>query len=881
MAKYLGSLEEVQKASGGVLYNFRLRAEIKEDEIIPVSYKNAKSLLTESNIPLINLGFNPNKDGVLEIIQAWFNDNRLLIFDFEMSDLNPNLYSKTDPNSRWDVGYTVDAIKMISRGKIRRISSERLYYPVSDDDIKSDFTNDSVVIKLSGIGKEDEVLVQRNGIWAGPYKADYDEKTHEYYIRPNILDNKYTVFGYTTEDVQDVSINDYISYNGLSALSETLLKIKYPGNVALHDVCTDETLVKDLQSCLQNKKHIDGDGTITPDKISELLEQDKTSLFTGAPLTEEIIKNRYTRVKKFLSSSSFESIVNDFSDFIFPLIIKNKDNDIVEELIERLFSVHPELLENVKEYNAVQTRIQDKVEGLELLEEVYRNLIDDIDALKTEKEKIEHLPEIEEAKAAAILKIEEELSDKRAKIKEYEEKLGAYESLADIKEEENKCKREVDGLKKHMESINRDTKVLEQKFEKLIDSSHEKLADVAFDGYVTSKMMRTAAQWEAQEDVQQNEEVLGRIRELEVKDKNRDELIEYLCSTVQLVRPSYSRNTILDIAVCLTQDFLTVFSGEPGCGKTSICNIISEVLGLNKIAEQTALSDGAEPGAARYVPVSVERGWTSKRDFVGYYNPLSKTFDKSNRKLYDALYQLDAEKRSGISKFPFVILLDEANLSPMEYYWSDFMNICDDLGPQSRVNLGEDYVFGIPETLHFLATINNDHTTETLSPRLIDRASVIVLPYQDNMKLTDETIPSDKIEVITWTSLAQAFIPESVNSDFSGPIQKIYGEIVGTLRAQRIAVSPRVDKAVKHFWVVASKCFEEGERGAKAEIVALDYAVAQRILPKITGSGEAFRTWLEELKSICDKHGLYKSAGILTNIISHGDGQMMYYQFFF
>jgi hypothetical protein len=149
------------------------------------------------------------------------------------------------------------------------------------------------------------------------------------------------------------------------------------------------------------------------------------------------------------------------------------------------------------------------------------------------------------------------------------------------------------------------------------------------------------------------------------------------------------------------------------------------------------------------------------------------------------------------------------------------------------------------------------------------------------MKLTDETIPSDKIEVITWTSLIQAFIPESANSDFSSPIQKIYGEIVEKLRAQRIAVSPRVDKAVKHFWVVASKCFEEGERSTKAEIVALDYAVAQRILPKITGSGEAFRTWLEELKSICDKHGLYKSAGILTNIISHGDGQMKYYQFFF
>ena len=124
------------------------------------------------------------------------------------------------------------------------------------------------------------------------------------------------------------------------------------------------------------------------------------------------------------------------------------------------------------------------------------------------------------------------------------------------------------------------------------------------------------------------------------------------------------------------------------------------------------MSADSKETVGRYVAVSVERGWTSKRDFVGYYNPLSKTFDKSNRRIYDALHQLDTEKRAGIFKLPYIILLDEANLSPMEYYWSDFMNICDDLGSHSKVNLGEDYVFGIPETLHFVATINNDHITE-------------------------------------------------------------------------------------------------------------------------------------------------------------------------
>ena len=78
----------------------------------------------------------------------------------------------------------------------------------------------------------------------------------------------------------------------------------------------------------------------------------------------------------------------------------------------------------------------------------------------------------------------------------------------------------------------------------------------------------------------------------------------------------------------MTQGFLTVFSGEPGSGKTSICNILGQVLGLNKVADCVDCTEREKDSIRRFVSVSVERGWTSKRDFVGYYNPLSKTFDK-------------------------------------------------------------------------------------------------------------------------------------------------------------------------------------------------------------------------------------------------------------
>ena len=401
---------------------------------------------------------------------------------------------------------------------------------------------------------------------------------------------------------------------------------------------------------------------------------------------------------------------------------------------------------------------------------------------------------------------------------------------------------------------------------------------------MASKMLRAAAEWETEQANSQHTELTKQVASISTCKKTPEDLIEYLRRIVQVCRPNYSKNTIINIAICLTQGFLTVFSGEPGCGKTSICNIFGEALGLNKIANLVDASSEDKSYINRYIAVSVERGWTSKRDFVGYYNPLSKTFDKSNRLIYDALHQLDTEKRAGILEMPYIVLLDEANLSPMEYYWSDFMNICDDLDSHSKVNLGENYVFGIPETLHFVATINNDHTTETLSPRLIDRAWIITLPQLTPRDYSSSgnkaTISDEIVDIISWTSLRDAFIPKNGETSFSPEIQKCYDSIIAKLREKKFTVSPRVDAAIKRYWVIASKYFEKDDTGTDPKFIALDYAVAQRILPKINGNGEEFEKWLKDFGSLCSNNGLNTSATMLKDIIERGNQQMKYYQFF-
>lgn len=93
------------------------------------------------------------------------------------------------------------------------------------------------------------------------------------------------------------------------------------------------------------------------------------------------------------------------------------------------------------------------------------------------------------------------------------------------------------------------------------------MVELAFDGFMASKMLRAAAEWENEQTNNQYVELTDKVASIQMSNKTPEELIEYLCRVIQICRPNYSKNAIINIAICLTQGFLTVFSGEPGCGK--------------------------------------------------------------------------------------------------------------------------------------------------------------------------------------------------------------------------------------------------------------------------------------------------------------------------
>lgn len=874
MNTYLGFIEK-KNSEPTVFFNFKPIARIEDSGLHILTGAEQAELLPESEKRDINFSYVFNSTEHRIIMDDYFSQRSLAVFDFVLADLQANTRANGERNP---TGYKVLAIDMIEMGRIRHIHASKIYHVIKKNELLSDFYNDSIVeIEAHSILAGEEVFVELDDFWAGPYVVGYRKYTSSFYIKPQIKENKYTISGYARGDymLQELTSSG-TSWNSPDYRWSVLIPRK-TAELVRRDVISNEALLESFRESVENTSICNGSIQIAD--IPSLLKHYEESVLTGMEAAEDIRRHRLNRLANILTSEAdVDGTLNTVSGVFCELLIKYKDNPNVERWLRAVLEKHPEFIEQLRDSRIITDKITQLEQNLEELQARQEEMDREIELKRETAQSIDQAAI--EAKKTELLKMDAEYAELSDKLAALQKTVGLAGDISRLQGAEQKYRADIEHLEWHKKRLEMDAGTLETQFIELINKPHEKMLEIAFDGFMSSKMLRAAEQWESEAGEREYFDLVTNVNEISVPEKSPEQLVDYLCAMVQTVRPQYNRNTIVNIAICLTQGFLTVFSGEPGCGKTSICNIIAEVLGLNRIGMLTGCDGGMKENANRYISVSVERGWTSKQDFIGYYNPLSKSFDKSNRRVYDALHQLNIEKRENLSKFPFFILLDEANLSPMEYYWADFMNICDDLGSQSEVSLGDSHVFSIPETLHFLATINNDHTTETLSPRLIDRAWIISLPQQFGPLSLDNEMRPDQIEMITWESLKKAFIPQNAEAVFSADIQKIYDMILTHLRKGRFSVSPRAEIAIRRYWAVASKRFEKDETETDASIVALDYAVAQRILPKILGNGEEFERWLEEFKSLCSGHGLNISAKLLRDIIDRGNQQMKYYQFF-
>ena len=342
---------------------------------------------------------------------------------------------------------------------------------------------------------------------------------------------------------------------------------------------------------------------------------------------------------------------------------------------------------------------------------------------------------------------------------------------------------------------------------------------------------------------------------------------------------AFSMTDAANLALCVSQNLLTIITGRPGCGKTSFVRQISNALGLT------------HPEFKRFHEVQVCSDWRSSRDLFGYYNPVNGQFEGTA--LYRSLKSYEAFERN--HNYPYWILLDDANMSPLEGYLSDFRGVQDiDLASSARYHIetggtvsGDCHGVDIPSSLRLIATFSDDYS-RYYNMQMMHRAWVISLPEVsgwDNIfgkvanKIPEGTlITQDALDMLCTTGLSELGTDDECGA--AGRCYCIYCSLVDILKILNITLQKGAWTSIRRYCYAAKTLhLMEDEVGQNDEDkIILDYVISQRILPMVHQSGKNVRG---ALNSLLDKYGsmLPISSAIITDIIARGD-VLGFYSFF-
>ncbi|MGN6140847.1 MAG: McrB family protein [Ralstonia sp.] len=298
--------------------------------------------------------------------------------------------------------------------------------------------------------------------------------------------------------------------------------------------------------------------------------------------------------------------------------------------------------------------------------------------------------------------------------------------------------------------------------------------------------------------------------------------------------------------LAMTVSPLVILSGISGTGKSLL---------PRKFAKFTN---------SRFQPIPVQPQWADNSDLFGYVPSLaSGTFVQG--KIIDSIL---GAKHNPASLA--IALLDEMNLAPVEHYFSDFLSVAesrerkgDRVGsdplpidlpatpdPTFAAICGELRGIELPHNLRVIGTANMDETTHSFSPKVLDRAFTIEFDDPDLMAFAT----GDGSSAATFESLAQAAInpgnaisvmeAQAKSQDLFEQIAAWLDEIQGILSPAGIKFGYRTRDSILlylHFWR------DFGLSDVLAGCAALDFCLLQKVLPKISGSGDALEAALRKL----------------------------------
>lgn len=316
----------------------------------------------------------------------------------------------------------------------------------------------------------------------------------------------------------------------------------------------------------------------------------------------------------------------------------------------------------------------------------------------------------------------------------------------------------------------------------------------------------------------------------------------------EFVNAARSANFMIDdqlatryVASLLTKPFV-ILTGLSGSGKTKLAQLFAEWI-------------CASDDQYRLVPVGAD--WTNREPLLGYPNALdeSKYVSPDNRVL-ELIIDADLDP-----EMPYFLILDEMNMSHVERYFADFLSAMES-GKSIYLHSGKTTMGDIPDSINIppnlfiVGTVNVDETTYMFSPKVLDRACVIEFRVRANEMQTyldqnsGRALGSLRSE---GADLAKHFLElRSLESGASASAQKTLMGFFKELQIIGAEFGYRTAYEINRFHGMMSAL----DDGLSADQI-MDYAILQKLLPKVHGSRRKLEPVLRKLIELCILEGYH------------------------
>ena len=270
----------------------------------------------------------------------------------------------------------------------------------------------------------------------------------------------------------------------------------------------------------------------------------------------------------------------------------------------------------------------------------------------------------------------------------------------------------------------------------------------------------------------------------------------------------YDINLIRLFIASFASNKLIILEGISGTGKTSLAYAFGEFT-----KNETTVA-------------SVQPSWRDSTEIFGYFNEFTKKFNETEilEKMYEAQYTDEV----------YITLLDEMNISRVEYYFAEMLSILElpnkkdwvvelvpNVWPGDPEKLDEGKL-KIPENMWYVGTINNDDSTFMITDKVYDRA----MPIAIDDKCEAFGAPDTDAVQISYKYFEGLFDrAEKEHPVTDETLEKVAQLDRYVIDHFRLAFGNRIVKQLREFVPSFVACGGD-------EVAGIDYLIAHKILRK-------------------------------------------------